>query len=75
MGIRRVVTPFVIVFALLAGGSMATSCTTLPSGEVAIDQQAAYNSGVWVSLLVLGVLVRIGNPFYEPTCKYCLGIL
>ena len=75
MGIRRVVTPFVIVFALLAGGSMATSCTTLPSGEVAIDEQAVSQSGTWVSLLLLGLLVRIGNPNYEPSCKYCLGIL
>ena len=75
MGVRRVVTPFVIVLALLAGGSVASSCTTSPSGAVVFDEQAAYASGTAVSLLLLGILARIGNPYYEPTCKYCLGIL
>jgi hypothetical protein len=75
MGVRRVVTPLVIVFALLGGASMATSCTTSPTGEIIIDQEAAYASGTALSLILMGLLVRIGNPYYEPTCKYCLGIL
>ena len=75
MGFRRVITPLVIVLALLAGGSVAASCATSPSGELVLDEQAAYQSGTVVSMLLLGLLLRIGNPNYQPSCKYCLGIL
>jgi hypothetical protein len=68
---RRVVTSFVIVLALLAGGSVTASCTTSSSGKVigvvrpTITQQGIYDSGVWVSFIFLTVLFRAINPNFR----------
>jgi hypothetical protein len=67
---RRVVTPFVIVLALLGGGSV-TACTTSSSGKVigvvkpTITQQGIYDSGVWVSFIFLTILFKAINPNFR----------
>ncbi len=71
MGFRRMVTPLIVVVALLGGGSVAASCATSPSAQVTVDP----NAGTLVSAIALGLFLRLLNPHFVPTCPYCLGIL
>jgi hypothetical protein len=63
---RRVITPFVIVLALLAGGSVTASCTT--SSVPRITQDQVYASGVFVSLILVTLLARAVDPTFTWRC-------